>query len=262
MTSDNTQIRFEDGAGYERFMGGWSQLVGGEFLDWLGLANGLRWLDVGCGNGAFTQMIVDRCAPATVEGIDPSPAQLDFARTRITSPVANFTQADAMALPFGGDTFDVAVMPLVIFFVPEPARGVAEMARVVRAGGTVAAYAWDMPGGGFPYDAVQVELRELGMDVPAPPHPEASGLGQLRDLWTGAGLSGVETREIAVQHTFDNFEDYWATLQSGPSFGRQVGAMESGNSARLRERLQARMTPDAAGRITVSARANAVRGRV
>ena len=130
------QIRFDDGAAYERYMGKWSQLAGETFLDWLAPESGLRWLDVGCGNGAFTEMIVERCAPVSVHGIDPSEAQLAFARTRPASRVAQFRQGDAMALPFPDDTFDAAVMPLVIFFVPDPARGVAEMARVVCPGGT------------------------------------------------------------------------------------------------------------------------------
>src|SRR5882672_6821425 len=141
------QIRFDDGAAYERYMGKWSQLVGETFLDWLTPASGLRWLDVGCGNGAFTEMIVDRCAPSSVDGVDPAEAQLVFAHTRPALAAARFHQGDAMALPFPDNTFDVAVMPLVIFFVPDPAKGVGEMARVVRPGGTVTAYAWDMIGG-------------------------------------------------------------------------------------------------------------------
>ena len=131
-------------------MGRWSQLVGDGFLDWLAPASGLRWLDVGCGNGAFTEMLVERCAPAAVVGVDPSEAQLAFARTRPASRVAQFRQGDAMALPFPDDAFDAAVMPLVIFFVPDPPKGVAEMARVVRPGGVVTAYGWDLFDGGFP----------------------------------------------------------------------------------------------------------------
>ena len=161
------QIRFDDGAAYERYMGKWSQLAGETFLDWLAPQSGLRWLDVGCGNGAFTEMLVERCAPVSVQGIDPSEGQLAYARTRPASRVAQFRQGDAMALPFPDDTFDAAVMPLVIFFVPDPAKGVAEMARVVCPGGTVTAYAWDMPGGGFPYEALQAEMRGLGVAVPA-----------------------------------------------------------------------------------------------
>src|SRR5262245_17128133 len=124
-------IRFEDGAAYERMMGVWSQLAGQVFLDWLRPAPGLQWVDVGCGNGAFTELIVERCAPVEVQGIDPSEAQLAFARTRPASLVAEFRQGDAMALPFPADRFDAAVMALVLVFVPEPAKGVAEMLRVV-----------------------------------------------------------------------------------------------------------------------------------
>ena len=142
-------IRFDDAVAYERYMGKWSQLVGEAFLDWLAPPSGLRWLDVGCGNGAFTERIVERCAPLSVDGIDPSEEQLAYARSRPALHDAQFRPGDAMAPPFDDDAFDAAVMPLVIFFVPDPARGVAEMARVVRAGGIVTAYAWDMPGNGF-----------------------------------------------------------------------------------------------------------------
>ena len=137
MTTPN-EIRFTDGAAYERYMGTWSQLAGDQFIDWLAPEPGWRWLDVGCGNGAFSATIAERCAPASVHGIDPSDAQLTYARTRFTPRAVQFQQGNAMALPFLDDTFDAAVMPLVVFFVPDPSKGVAEMARVVRPGGVVA----------------------------------------------------------------------------------------------------------------------------
>jgi SAM-dependent methyltransferase len=256
------QIRFDDGAAYERYMGQWSQLAGETFLDWLAPRSGLRWLDVGCGNGAFTEMLIERCAPASVGGIDPSEAQLAYARTRLASRVAQFRQGDAMALPFADDTFDAAVMPLVIFFVPDPAAGVAEMARVVRPGGTVTAYAWDMPGGAFPYEAFQAEMRGLGLAVPAPPSPDASRLDAMRDLWTGADLDAVDTREITVQRTFVDFDDYWTTILGAPSVGSTLAAMASAGLEVLKARMRVRLPADAAGRITYAARANAVKGRV
>ena len=256
------RISFDDGAAYERYMGEWSRLAGETFLDWLAPQSGLRWLDVGCGNGAFTEMLVGRCAPASVHGIDPSAGQLAYARTRPAARVAQFRQGDAMALPFPDDTFDAAVMPLVIFFVPDPARGVAEMARVVCPGGVVTAYAWDMEGGGFPYEALHDEMRGLGVAVPTPPNPDASRVDALRELWTGAGLDSVETREIAVRRTFADFEDYWATVLGGPSVGPQLAAMAPDDLARLCARMRARLPADAAGRITYGARANAVKGRV
>ena len=255
------QIRFDDGAAYERYMGEWSRLAGETFLDWLAPQSGLRWLDVGCGNGAFTEMLVGRCAPASVHGVDPSEGQLAFARTRPAARAAQFRQGDAMALPFPDDAFDAAVMPLVIFFVPDPAVGVAEMARVVRPGGAVTAYAWDMEGGGFPYEALHAEMRGMGVAVPTPPSPGASRIDALRDLWAGAGLGSVETREIDVRRTFADFDDYWATVLGGPSVGRQLAAMAPEDVALLRGRMRARLPADASGRITCGARANAVKGR-
>lgn len=256
------EIRFDDGAAYERYMGVWSRLAGEAFLDWLAPESGLRWLDVGCGNGAFTEMLVEWCGPASVWGIDPSEGQLAYARTRPASRVAQFRQGDAMALSFEDDAFDVAVMPLVIFFVPEPATGVAEMARVVRPGGAVTAYAWDMVGGGFPYQGLHDEMRGLGAKVPTPPSPDASRIDVMRELWSGAGLEDVETRELVVRRTFADFDDYWTTIRGGPSVGPGLAAMGSGDVEVLKSRMRGHLTADGAGRITRSARAHAVKGRV
>ena len=256
------QIRFTNGAAYERFMGHWSQLAGNVFLDWLAPPSGLRWLDVGCGNGAFTDLIFQRHAPASLHGIDPSEEQLTFARGRAISGVAQFTQGDAMALPYSDNSFDVAVMPLVIFFVPDPAKGVAEMARVVSPGGQVCAYGWDMYGGGFPYDALQAEMRGMGIPLPTPPSPEASRIEVMQELWAGAGLTNIETRQITVQRTFQDFDDYWTTIQGGPSASAKFAAMTAQDLTRLRAAMQDRLPTDAQGRITYSARANAVKGVV
>ena len=157
---------------------------------------------------------------------------------------------------------DVAVMPLVIFFVPDPAKGVAEMVRVVCPAGIVTAYAWDILGGGLPYDALQAEMRALGATVLEPPSPGASGVDALRDLWTDAGLSAVETRTITVQRTFPDFDDFWTTILAGPSVRSGLSAMAPDHLARLRTRMRARLPADSMGQITYSARANAVKGRV
>src|SRR5262245_35461239 len=126
---------FTDGKVYERLMGRWSRMVAGSFLDWLDAGTNLRWLDVGCGNGAFTEDVIARCAPAAVTGIDPSADQLSYARTRAGTAPADFHVGDAQDLPFADGTFDVAAMALVIAFIPDPAKAVAEMTRVVRPGG-------------------------------------------------------------------------------------------------------------------------------
>jgi SAM-dependent methyltransferase len=196
---DEPQIRFDDGESYERHMGDWSQRVGKAFLDWLAAPSGLKWIDVRCGNGAFTEILVERCAPAEVRGIDPSEAQLAFARKRPAARLAKFDSGDAMALPFSSHSFDAAIMALVIFFVPDPGKDGAEMVRVVRPGGIVAGYAWDILGGGFTLEPLRIELRSMGFKPVDPPSVEASRMKVMQDLWTKTGLAAIETRQITVQ---------------------------------------------------------------
>ena len=255
-------IRFDDGAAYERMMGVWSMLAGDIFLDWLAPRNGLKWIDVGCGNGAFTELVVKRYAPAEIKGIDPSEGQLAYARTRRGTEMAEFHQGHAMALPFQEHGFDVAVMALVIFFVPEPPKGVAEMVRVVSPGGTVAAYAWDMMGGGFPLQPIQTELKAMGFTPARPPASEASRVEALQKLWTDAGLVDIETRRIDVQRSFVDFDDFWGAVSASPTLGDLFAKMAPDDLSGLKTRVRARLDEDGAGRITYGAWANAIKGRV
>ena len=256
------QICYDDGAAYERMMGAWSRIAGEIFLDWLAPPPGLRWIDVGCGSGAFTELLVERSAPAEVQGIDPSEAQLSFARARPAGRIAKFHRGDALALPFGEDNFDAAVMALVIFFVPDPNRGVAEMARVVRPGGTVATYVWDMMGGGHPLELMHAEMHAMGFAAPRPPRSDVSGVEALRSLWMNADLDAVEVREITVQRTFVDFEDFWTTSMMSATVSQTIAAMAPVDAELLKMRMRARLPADVAGRITHGARANAIRGRV
>ena len=260
---NSPQIRFDDGAAYETYMGIWSRSVGDRFLSWLAPAPGWRWADVGCGNGAFSELLVERCAPAELQGIDPAEAQISFARQRMPAAVSvAFHVGDAEALPWADDRFDAAVMALVIFFVPDPARGVAEMARVVRPGGSVSAYAWDLPGGGFPYAPMFDEMSAMGVAPPGPPSPEASRLENLRSLWQGAGLVDAATTTIEVQREFESFDRYWEIARTGPRVSARIAQMGDDELERLRESLRRRLPVDAQGRLTCSARCNVIKGRV
>lgn len=208
MTPTPTPTRFDDGEAYERLMGRWSRLVGEIFLDWLAPEPGLRWLDLGCGNGAFTELLVDRCAPAGIQGIDPSEGQLAFARTRHAAGIAHFQQGDAASLPFDDDSFDAAAMALVINLIPEPDKALAELARVVRPGGAIATYMWDIEGGGFTMEPIRAALAQMG--VPSPVFgAERTRIETMNEIWRTAGLESVETRRIEIRPTYETFDQFW-----------------------------------------------------
>jgi SAM-dependent methyltransferase len=258
----DNQIHYNDGAAYERMMGTWSRLAGQIFIDWLAPPSGLRWIDVGCGTGAFSALVVEHCKAAEVQGVDPSEAQIAFARTRPAAQLAEFRQGDASALPFDDRRFDAAVMALVIFFVPEPAKGVAEMARVVCPGGIVAAYVWDILGGGHPLDSMQAEMRAMGAAPPRPPRSDASQIEVLQKLWADAGLDAVEAQAMKVHRTFTDFEEFWTTSLSGSGTGPLVSSLMPSNAARLKARVRELYPADAQGRIFCTAGFNVIKGRV
>jgi ubiquinone/menaquinone biosynthesis C-methylase UbiE len=252
------KYRFDDGAAYEQMMGIWSGLAGKHFLDWLNPQPNARWIDVGCGNGAFTELLLKACAPVEVQGIDPSEAQIIYARERCSA--ATFQRGDAMALPFNENHFDAAVMALVIFFVPEPAKSVAEMARVVKPGGTVSAYAWDVPGGGLPAAPFHPELRAMGLKVVYPPQHEASSTEALSALWNGAGLRSIETTSFDVIRSYKDFEEYWTTTVLGPSLAPTIAAMSVDDAEELKRKIRTRLSAPISGPFSYTARANAVKG--
>lgn len=254
------ELRFDDGAAYEQMMGVWSRLAGEVFLEWLKPDRGMRWIDVGCGNGAFTELIMSRCAPVEVQGIDPSEGQLAFARTRPGARGAGFRQGDAMALPFDAGSFDAAVMALVLVFVPDPAKGVAELVRVARPGGLVATYMWDMAGGISPLDPILNEMKAMGLSPTRPPRMEASRMDALTTFWTDAGLTKIESREINVERTFRDFGEFWQIKATAPSIQPIVATMPAADLAALKQRVRARLPAAADGRIVYAARAHAIKG--
>jgi ubiquinone/menaquinone biosynthesis C-methylase UbiE len=253
---------FSDGEAYERTMGRWSRPVGAQFIDWLGAPRGLNWVDVGCGNGAFTEVLIERCAPAAVSAIDPSPGQVAYARSRVQGQKADYQVGDAQALPYPDKSFDAAAMALVIIFIPDAQKAVAEMARVVKPGGLVATYMWDIPGG-LPMAPMYAAMKAAGFQLPAPPGSPNSHLPQLQALWQGAGLVALETTTFRIPVVFADFDEFWATntMDVGP-MAKAIAGMAPDARAEFRTRLAKSLPADASGRVAIEAYANAIKGRV
>ncbi len=252
---------FDDGAAYELMMGRWSVLVARPFLDWLALPAGLAWLDDGCGDGSFTQALMELQRPATVVGIDPAPAQLSYARQRVADARVRFLQGDAQELPLPDASVDAAVMALVLFFVPDPLQGVREMVRVARTGGTIAAYQWDLEGGGFPLQPILDAIHARGYRSQQPPSAWAAALQASEDLWRNAGLVDVQTRQFEVCRTFDSFDDFWRTAYGSPRLRDLFASLSPQELQRIVEDTRERMAMAGDGPLVIKARANAVKGR-
>lgn len=257
-------IRFTDGESYEKFMGRWSRAAGRVFLDWLSLPKGLRWLDVGCGTGAFTEIIQQLSGAAEIVGIDPSAAQISYAQSRHADESARFQIADARSIPFEDGSFDVAVSGLVLNFIPDREKAISEMRRVVRRAGTVAAYVWDFAHDGSAAQHLNSAIKELGdpgyrrTELNA----ESTTEENLKSLFERGGLTGVETRAIEIAVRFRDFDDYWHsnTTFTSPT-GNFIKSLTEEKRRRLIDLVRARLPIDELGAISYTARVNAVKGR-
>lgn len=252
---------FADGKAYEQRMGRWSRVVGDAFLDWLAVPTGLRWLDVGCGNGAFTEVLIARCAPAAVDAVDPSEGQLSYARTRPGTELAEFRVGDAQALPYPDQSFDAVTMALAISFIPDPIKAVTEMLRVVKPGGWVAAYMWDLPGGGIPIEPMYRALKTLGITI-AIPGIEVSRRDNMRTVWEKAGLQSIDTRVIRIPVVYSGFDDFWQSFSvpEGPS-GQAIRKMSPPEIEQLKRTLREQLPASSDGQIAYQSSANAVKGK-
>lgn len=226
---------------YDLFMGRYSRRLAPVFADaFLGASRG-RFLDVGCGPGALTAVAVERFGPANVVAVDPSPGFVQACRDR--HPGVEVRCAPAERLPFGDDGFDYAAAQLVFHFVSEPETAAAELARVVRPGGVVAAATWDFA------DGMQL-LRAfwdaaLTLDPGAPDEARVlrfGAPGELAALLAGAGLAGVAERTAAVSSTYQDFDELWRGFLAGigPA-GAYTAALDDPKRARLREELHQRL---------------------
>jgi SAM-dependent methyltransferase len=253
------------GDSYEAYIGRWSRAVAPLFLDWLAIPAGRRWLDLGCGTGALSTAILDRCAPASVVGVEPSDGFRATAAERLGARV-ELLAGNAGAIPLTAGAVDVAVSGLVLNFVPDEGAALDELTRVTRPGGTVAAYVWDY--------ADRMELVRRFWDAAAELDPGAVPLHEgarfpgcrpdsLAERFRGGGLLDVDGTAIEVPTVFPTFDDYWRPFLGGqgpaPAY---VAALDEAGRTRLRDRLHATLPIGEDGSVALVARAWAVRGTV
>lgn len=250
---------------YERFMGRWSRQLSPLHIAFAGVRDGDKVLDVGAGTGGLALSLAARVPHSEIVGIDPSADSIAFARAR-SNPHVHFDVGDAQALPYESATFDRTMAQLVMNFIPDHEKGLHEMMRVTRPGGTVTACVWD-------YDAGMQMLRffwdeVVALDPTAEPkderHMKLSHRGELGELWKAAGLVEVEEQPLEIDLRFASFEDYWGPFLygAGPA-GAYVATRDEHARSALEARLRKRVLGDRAdGPFTLQARAWCVRGKV
>ena len=238
-------------------MGRFSEPLAGQFADWLRPAPGQRALDVGCGPGALTASLVAELGAAQVSALDPSQSFVAAIRERL--PGVDVRCGIAEALPWPGGTFDLTAAQLAVHLMADPPAGVAEMARVTRPGGTVAATVWDFGGGTAPTSVFWRAARDVDPAAPDETDQPGGREGQLAGLLRQAGLCEVESAVLSVQLGFTSFDAWWKpfTLGVGPP-GDYLAGLGDEQRAALRAAC-ARLLP--AAPFTMAARSWAARGR-
>jgi SAM-dependent methyltransferase len=257
---------FAVSTGYERFMGRWSRLLAPAYIAFAGVKNGDRVLDVGSGTGSLAAAIETSMPASEVVGIDPSEGFIAYAQKNAKSNRLHFEVGDAQALKFNDGSFDNTLALLVMNFIPDHNKAIAEMRRVTRAQGTVSACVWD-------YGAGMQMLRffwdeAVSLDPAIEPqderHMKLSQQGALAQLWRNAGLINIKEEPLGIDQAYSSFNDYWEpfTKGAGPG-GAYVVSLSEGRRQQLEARMRKRLLGDRQdGPFTLSARAWCARGEV
>lgn len=267
-SSDASRIEtalFSKSEAYAVFMGRWSRQLAVPFVAFAGVQAGDDVLDVGSGTGALAAAILAGTDSGRIVGIDPARAYVDHARTRMKSERVTFEEGDGQQLRFATGEFDKTLSLLVVNFIPDPAKAVAEMIRVTKPGGIVAAAVWDYGEGMemlriFWDEAVALDPSSESRDER---HMPLSRSGELAALWRQHGLADVVEAPLVIELSFESFDDFWSPFLKGQGpAGAYVASLSEARQQLLRDRLRRRLADKAGGSFRLTARAWAVKGGV
>jgi SAM-dependent methyltransferase len=244
---------------YDRFMGRYTLSLAPALVEAAGVSSGMRVLDVGCGPGGLARELASRLGAENVAAIDPAPQFAAACRER--NPGADVREGAAEDLPWPDGSFDAALASLVIGFMSDPDQGVREMARVTRAGGTVAACMWDTTAGGMTMLRIfWSAARQLNPAVGGEHRLAGTAEGDIGDRFRRAGLEDVVDGALSARADYSGFDDFWGplTLAVGPA-GQYLAALPDAQRVAVRDACKAEL-PD--GPFSLDARAWYARGRV
>jgi ubiquinone/menaquinone biosynthesis C-methylase UbiE len=240
----STTFVASDGDGYELVMGRWSRRLADPFLDFIGPGPAERVLDVGCGTGSLASALTRRFPAAEVVAVDLAPAYIDHARRIRPAPRVTYQVEDACALSFPDRSFDRVLTLLMLHFVPDATRAVAELRRVAKPGATVGAAVWDARGG--------LVANRLFLDTAAALDPSAAERrarnytrpmtrpGELVEAWRAAGFDDVAGTTLMIRMEFASFEDYWAPYEGKDGPGAEyVATLNPAARTRLKDAVRA-----------------------
>jgi SAM-dependent methyltransferase len=255
---------FSMSSGYELYMGRWSRLLAPAYVEFAGVRDGQRVLDVGTGTGALASALEAATRSSEIVGIDPSAGFIEFAKKNAKSGRARFETGDAQALQLGDASFDQTMALLVMNFIPDHQKAVAEMRRVTRPGGTVSACVWDYGAG---MESLRIFWDEaVALDAAAAPKHERNMKlareGELGALWQKAGLANVEEKGLVIDQVFRSFDDFWGPFLKGTGpGGAYVASLPEEGRRRLEARMRERLLGNRAeGAFSLMARAWCARG--